>query len=589
MYCMRLGDFTDYRFVIFLAIMIIIGILLVITIVYFAIGQHSENKFQKQVSYESTTTRIFIIDVKKNKYIVFNKSDMSNKKSADLFSFYSSFHPNDVERVKNWIFDICVNPDNVNEYLEADVLINRTNKVCFSLLRLLEYNRDVGLIHLESHLLKYITPLNEPRKKNVGKKAPTGIVKRSQIMQMVNKNKALSGFTYCVRFFYTKQKVISNDKVERYMVMNLKNAIYPFASNPRLPRQMLDNGDNELFLFDLRISNKETAMQLANSMAKAIRREMEVNGFAGFINFCIGVVENRNFYRDFDTIEEKAREACMAGQTSSKEIVLHQRNIEATNELVTYNEQIEHILKDNVLRFLYRPIINAKTSQVIGYFEYVKAYDSPFSSYAEMSKYASRINKNVDLLAKVSKNVVTKFIMERPEQSMRLFFSISMVDVNNVYNVISQIPNYQKAHIILVFDEQEINENSTNIELLIHTLDSLKSNGFELALSLKDKNLLLNDSVYFLFTYFVVGSAMMEEVKENNRIRLSLYALIESLLKYNRPIIATDLEGWQAVELIIKSGINYISSDAISASNDMLLPIEKKKMEKVTAMADKYL
>ena len=81
---------------------------------------------------------------------------------------------------------------------------------------------------------------------------------------------------------------------------------------------------------------------------------------------------------------------------------------------------------------------------------------------------------------------------------------------------------------------------------------------------------------------------MMEEVKENNRIRLSLYALIESLLKYNRPIIATDLEGWQAVELIIKSGITYISSDAVSPSNDMLLPIEKKKLEKLTAMAEKY-
>ena len=179
--------------------------------------------------------------------------------------------------------------------------------------------------------------------------------------------------------------------------------------------------------------------------------------------------------------------------------------------------------------------------------------------------------------------------MERPDESMRLFFTISMVDVNSVYEIISQIPNYQKAHIILVFDEQEINENSTNIDLLVHILEGLKEKGFELALSLKDKNLLLNDTVYFQFHYFVVGSAMMEEVKENNRIRLSLYALIESLLKYSRPIIATDLEGWQAVELIIKSGINYISSDAISASNDMLLPIEKKKMEKVTAMADKYL
>lgn len=589
MYCMRLGDFTDYRFIIFFVIIIVLGILLGLVITYFVFGVVSEKRFQKQISYESTTTRIFIIDVKKNRYVMFNKSDISHKKVADLFSFYSSFHPNDVERVKNWIFEICVNPNDISEYLEADVLINRTNKVCFSLLRLLEYNRDVGLIHLESHLLKYITPLNEPKKKVVGKKAPTGIVKRSQIMQMINKNKALSGFTYCIRFFYTKQKIISNDKIERYMVMNLKNAVYPFASNPRLPRQMIDNGENELFIFDLRISNKESAMQLANSMAKAIKREMEVNGFAGFINFSIGVVENANFYRDYDVIEEKAREACMAGQTNSKEIVLHQRNIDAKSEFVSYNEQIEHILKDNVLRFLYRPIINAKTSQVIGYFEYVKAYDSPFSSYAEMSKYAARINKNVDLLAKVSKSVITKFLMERPEESFKLFFSISMVDVNNVYDIISQIPNYQKAHIILVFDEQEINENSNNVELLLHTLDSLREKGFELALSLKDKNLLLNDQVYFMFHYFVVGSAMMEEVKENNRIRLSLYALIESLLKYSRPIIATDLEGWQAVELIIKSGINYISSDAISASNDMLLPIEKKKMEKVTAMADKYL
>lgn len=589
MYCMRLGDFTDYRFIIFFVIIIVLGILLGLVITYFVFGVVSEKRFQKQISYESTTTRIFIIDVKKNRYVMFNKSDISHKKVADLFSFYSSFHPNDVERVKNWIFEICVNPSEISEYLEADVLINRTNKVCFSLLRLLEYNRDVGLIHLESHLLKYITPLNEPKKKVVGKKAPTGIVKRSQIMQMINKNKALSGFTYCIRFFYTKQKIISNDKIERYMVMNLKNAVYPFASNPRLPRQMIDNGENELFIFDLRISNKESAMQLANSIAKAIKREMEVNGFAGFINFSIGVVENANFYRDYDVIEEKAREACMAGQTNSKEIVLHQRNIDAKSEFVSYNEQIEHILKDNVLRFLYRPIINAKTSQVIGYFEYVKAYDSPFSSYAEMSKYAARINKNVDLLAKVSKSVITKFLMERPEESFKLFFSISMVDVNNVYDIISQIPNYQKAHIILVFDEQEINENSNNVELLLHTLDSLREKGFELALSLKDKNLLLNDQVYFMFHYFVVGSAMMEEVKENNRIRLSLYALIESLLKYSRPIIATDLEGWQAVELIIKSGINYISSDAISASNDMLLPIEKKKMEKVTAMADKYL
>ena len=585
---MKLGDFTDINFIIFFILVLTFGVLIGLVILFFVLAHKDEANFQKQVNYESTTTRIFVIDVKKNKFVQFNKSDIGNKTTDDLFTFYSGFHPNDIERVKNWIFQICTNPKDAPEYLEADVLTNKNKGFCFSLLRLVDYKAEIGLIHLESHLLKYITPINAVKKKN-DRKGPIGIVKRQTIMQTINRNKSLSGFTYCIRFFYTKQKIISNDKIERYMIMNLKNAIYPYASNPKVPRQIMDNGDSEVFLFDLRLSNKESAMQLATSISRSLKRQMEVNGFAGYINFSIGLVENGTFYQDYDAIEEKAREACISGQTNSKDIVLYQRNIESANEMVRYNEQIEHILKDGVLRFLYRPIINVRTSQTIGYFEYVKAYDSPFSTFSEMSKYASRIGKNLDLFAIVCKNVIPKFISERQDDSSNLFLSISMIDINNIADIITHIPNYRKANIILVLDEQELNENSANAELLIQALEGLKSNGFELALSLKDKNLLLNDKVYFLFHYYVVGSAMMEEVKHNNRIRLSLYALLESLMKYNRPIIATDLEGWQAVELIIKSGINYISSDAVAPSNDMLLPVEKKKMEKVTAMADKYL
>ena len=151
---------------------------------------------------------------------------------------------------------------------------------------------------------------------------------------------------------------------------------------------------------------------------------------------------------------------------------------------------------------------------------------------------------------------------------MSLFLSVSMIDINNINSIIGQIPYHNKVDIVLVFDEQEVNENSHNTELLISTLTSLKNSGFELALSLKDKNLLLDDKVYFLFHYFVVGSAMMEEVKHNNRIRLSLYTLIESLL--------TEV----TIALIF---------EVIAPSNDMLLPVEKKKMEKVVQMADKYL
>ncbi len=585
---MKFGDFSDINFIIFFTIMVVLFIALLTIVLIFSISVRSDRRFRERVDYESTTTRIYIIDVKKNKIVQLNKSDMSHKITYDLYSFYSSFHPNDSEKVKNWIFQICVDPKSAGEYLEADVLINGSRKVYFSLLRLLEYKPESGLIHLEDHILKYITPINAPKKKN-DNRTPSGIVKRSQIMGLINRNKSLSGYTYCIRFFYTRQKVISNDKIERYMVMNLKNIVYTFANTPKLPRQILDNGDNELFLFDLRISSKEAALQLANSIARYLNKQIEVNGFSGYINFAIGMVENGQFYQDYDTIEEKAREACISGQTNGNDIVLYQRNANANSDMVKYSEQIEHLLQDGALRYLYRPIINVKTSQTIGYFEYVKAYDSPFSSFSEMSKYASRINKNLELFALIAKNVITKFNSEKLDDHSLLFLNVSMIDINNIASIINEIPHHDSVKIVLVFDEQEVNENSHNSELLISTLSSLRNHNFELALSLKDKNLLLDDKVYFLFHYFVVGSAMMEEVKHNNRIRLSLYTLLESLMKYNRPIIATDLEGWQAVELIIKSGIYYISSDAVAPSNDMLLPVEKKKMEKVVQMADKYL
>ena len=584
---MRFGDFTDINFILFFIALIIIGLVIFGVTAFFVVYLINEEKFNKSVDYESTTTKIYIIDAKSNRIVAFNKSDMSHKTETDLVSFYNSFHPNDIEKVKNWVFQIMVGQESKEEYLEADV-IGPNKKPYFSLLHLLKYDYNVGLIHIENHILKYITPNNLPNRKN-NKNMVTGVVKRSQIMQIINKNKSLSGFTFGIRFFYSKQKIISNDKIERHMIMTLKNAIYPYCSNPKLPRQIMDNGENELLVFDIRISNKESAMVLANSMARSLRRQMEVNGFSGYINFCIGVVANGQFYQDYDALEEKVRETCISGQARGEEVILYQRNIKAEDSLVKYNEQIEHLFKDGALRYLYRPIINARNSSVIGYFEYVKAYDSPFSNFSEMSKYSARINKNLELFAIVCKNVIPKYVSENQEGNASLFLQVSMIDINGIVDIITNVPNYQKANIVLVIDEQEINENSSNIELLANSLNNLKNNGFELALSLKDKNLLLNDQIYFLFHYFVVGSSMMGEVKHNNRSRLSLYNLIESLLKYDRPIIATDLDGWQAVELIIKSGIGFISSDAVAGSNDMLLPVERKKMEKVVQMADKYL
>ena len=584
---MKWFDFSNIPFVIFVVLFSIVLVFLIFLGVSLVLSSRKDYKYIERMKTESTTIRVFVIDVKKNSVIYFNRSDLRNKHQIDLNSFYSHFHTNDVDKIKSWIFSICTDYKTADKYLEADVIVNHGRTTYFSLLKLMKYDPNEGVIHIESFILKYITPNNASNKKK--KKALfTGVVKRSTMESLIVKEKSLKGFTFAIRFYYIRQKVLSNDKIERYMIMTLKNVIYPYASNPRVSRQIIDTGDNELLLFDLRIASRDEAMVLATSLAHSIKKCIGVNGFADSINFSIGVVENAQYYQDLDSMILKAQEACMSAQHHGQEILLYQKQAAPLLELNRYREEVENLMQPNSLRYLFRPIFDVKKRSTIGYFEYVKAYNTPFTSFAEMSKYAAKVDMSKEFFAMIARYVIPKFASEKQEDYWRLFMLVSLQDIDHMAEILNQIPQVKDIHLVLVFNEQEINENATHLELLNDSLKALRTDGFELAMLMKDKNLLLDPSVYTNFDYFVAGSMMIGEIKKNNRIRLSIHSLIESLLKYHRPIIATDLEGWQSIELIIKSGVDIVSSETISSSNDMLLPIEKKKIDKLVAMDDSY-
>lgn len=586
--CFKWFDFHDLSFLTLFIVVVSVVVFIIFFIISLSFVVSSDRKYKKKILDENNSMRVYVIDVKQNKVTYFSRSDLKNKKVTDKMTFYSFFHPNDVDKVKSWIFAICFNPRIVDQYLEVDVLTNKGKASNFSLLKLLKYDPENGLIHLESTVLKFIAPINSLTKKKKG--MIVGAVKRSDMANIISKAKSTNGFTFCIRFFYIRQQILENEKIERYMMMALKNEVYPYANNSKNPRQILDEGDNEIILFDTRLSNKENAIALANSLAQSLRKCISVNGFSDSIYFSIGIVENSQYsYHDFDSLLEKVQLACINAQQNGQDIYLYQRSGASQLELNKYTAEVEHLLKPKTLRYLFRPIIDIVKGRTIGYFDYVKAYDSPFSSFSEMSKYASKVGKNRDLLALVARNVIPKFANEAQESRLRLFFLVSMMDIHNLAEILGQIPKTKDIHLVLVFDEQEVNENAKNIEIIHDTLESLHAKKYELGLLLKDKNLLLDSSIYVSFDYFVAGTTMLGEIRKNNRIRLSIHTLIEQLLKYKKPIIATDLEGWQAVELIIKSGITMVSGETISPSNDMLLPIEKKKMEKLNTMSNKYL
>ncbi len=505
----------------------------------------------------------------------------------NLLTFYAQFHFNDQEKVKNWIFDICLERSDIEKYIEADVSFNRGISNYFSLLKLVKYNANKGTILIESNVMKYITPHNFLVKKKHG--VIYGVVNKSTVEEMVNKQKAPKGYVFAIRFFFLKPMIMKNDKVERYTLLNFKNDIYPYAQNKSHVRQIVDANDYESLLFDFNIEKEESAIRLANSIEHDIKKDLATTGLSNTISFAIGVVSIAQHYQEYDDIVESAEQACIYAHQNDMHSYLYDRNV-AHNVISPrkYIKQIDTLIKNNNLRYLYRPIIDTSNSSVLGYFLSVKGYNTPFSDYLDIARYAQKANKNKELFSVVSKNAIAKFSHEGIQFSDKLFITVSIVDVPYIIEVFNQITEANVVKITLLFKEQELSDNSEDTALLNNVLSSLKANGLSLALQLDDRDLLLDPSVYINFDYFIVGYNMVSEIKKSNRSRLSIHTLVEQLLKYRKPIIANELVNWHSIELIIKSGIYIISSEIVASSSDMLLPVDKHRLERLSNLYNHF-
>lgn len=59
-------------------------------------------------------------------------------------------------------------------------------------------------------------------------------------------------------------------------------------------------------------------------------------------------------------------------------------------------------------------------------------------------------------------------------------------------------------------------------------------------------------------------------------IRSQLHALVEKLLKYSKIIVGINLPDWNAIELVVGSGIDYVSSSQFGPYQNGFLPLTEK-------------
>ena len=513
------------------------------------------------------------VDLKSNRVVYFNRRDFSRHRTISFEAFYGLLHNKDTMRLKLWLEELKNNFDFCEKYFETE-LINKNAESHFLLMKAVGYNEEHQKVYIEAHQLSSMNP-SQGRKRNTNDEY--SIIKRGQIESLYNSLKSKAGFVFSIKFFYRNNDVIHDNSMEKSVLYRLKNEIYAYAALEK-NRYVFDEYDEQIYLFDFKIDNDEDAAQVAKDIYKRIQIFLKIKSFADTHGVSIGGI-NLLLAGSMAESLVKASQAAESARINELPYIISNGGAES---LQTFDKTlIDKVFNNDCLRLLYRPIININTEQIIGYFSNVRVLETNFENYFDIARYINKVDRNQELLSKVIQQFVSKFYYERPTDRTRLFIQISLVDLDHLSMVLSNIAHSNEANLVLMFEESEVNANAFSIDLLSSQLKELTDLGYEIALLLKDENTLLENDFYNVFNYFVIGSAMASKIRDSSRVRLSNKFLIESLLQYKRPIIINDLDGWSSIDLFVKSGCTFLSSDDISPSSEMILPIEKTKIARL--------
>ncbi len=572
----------------FLLVGLILVILLSIVITLFVVENNKTNHFKKEINNQSASIRVFYINRPRNYVRYFNLSSMSDVKIATMEGFYSSFPVSEQERVRNWI-DGLLGGKNEQKYLQVDVYFKKERRTMSSFLHVDSVNVAEGILHLESYLLHFDKPFHT---------AMRNFSSEGELAQVLKINGNNVGYTFCFTLCRGKTGLpgfdphLKDSEVSNELFLRFKNALFPYVSgNEKAIR--LSNTEIVVVNFDMiDMSNAIFyALRVKDGVDKALDNGKRRTSFAKYQVQC-GIVSNRDVPDDSDALLEAARKSAYnATETTTDTLAFFSKGdkiITPADEL-HYRSEVDRIIYEKKLSFSYRPIYDVNEKKIYGYMARAVPIGTSFGSIDELKNYAIRAKDEKSLFAAIAKHLVPTFVAERMEKSHRLFFPARM---DERMLITSFFPHYnaaKEANLIFLFKEEDIANyiDPASIDTLFKFIATIKRNGFGFAIYLKGKALVLDRSIYEECDAFFVDFSSRSETNMDTAIRSELHALVERLMRYKKPIIGTNLMNWNAIELVVGSKVEYISSDSFAPYDAMFKPINSKSIDRVKSMIDR--
>ena len=560
---------------ILIPLVLLVIILLVVTISFIVVATTSKKKIA-ELSDSSNSLRVYIIDAKNDRVRYFNRSRLSRKKTSSITSFYNQFPARERNRVITWIGNLLENVENTPKYLEVNVLFNYNKKSYFSILQVTKVDYEKSVIYLESYILKY---MYAKKSKNTNYRK---FFSREKFSEAISLNHQAKGVTFAINFF--NKRTLENE-ISHLIFAQIKNALVPYITQYR---PMLEHGENQVIICDLKISTRTNILAFVNTMKNEINRLLMISSADDVIGFSFGIAENKYFYNAVDDLIDTVIELSNIAKDDGKSMHIYEegKKITAEGDNLHFRTEVERIIQDKKIKYSYRPIYNTAKSRMLGYQAKFEPLDSYFDSIEELKQYAFRTEDDKELFTTISRNSINRFIQEKDGASLRLFFPLNVQEMNYVNRTFAYISSIKDANIVLILNEDELlKEPTEHNDTLIEAIMTFKSKGYEVGLLLNDNEAALSSHMYETFDYFLLSVAShVTDNKLQNRQLPSFQALIEKLLRYNKPIIAIDIPSMSLVEYVIKLGVDIVSGDPIAPFDENVLPLNSKIITKLKNM-----
>jgi len=556
----------------------LIGGLVILVVILAGLGlvwfysHHISKRFEKYIMRNENSVRSFIIDKNDKTVRYFNLNQVRDVKTVPLEKFFVPFSSDQIERIDTWLNDLLRKNSKTEEYLECEVYIAKTKKKYNSILKCTAVDYEKKIIHIDSYLFMHLNTRNKTGRKN-------NDVLLDEALRRTRIHPSIKGFTYNFKFDCFDGQ--TKKEMNRLLFTQLKEIAIARAYPPG--KFLIEVSQNEFAIVDCRGTDHNHAMDFVHYQVNAIRRFLEINGLTTTVTIAVGMVSNSYFPGNIKKLIVKAQEMSNIAFEKNALIITYSKSM-LNNQEDKYDSEIEQVIREKKLLQTFTPVYDIAHDRTLGYINNVTPYNTSAKTMNELYLRAVKTDETKKLLQAIVKDAYTVFNEQNTDDNSILFLFLRCFDAMSFLSF-AKSSSIKETQTVAILDEYDVQYYKNNNNDFGEIIAKFKSKNIQPCLKLSDKSLILDSSIYASFSYFIVS---IKDEKNSSKSHVTNYdyrVIVEKLLKYNRPIILSNVIGWTNIELLVRSGISFIASPTLVATDRRVSPITSKSIAKIRRMA----